>query len=271
MNTMNTGVYAIKNLVNSKMYIGSSYDFKRRFRSHKAEFRSNDHHNIKLQRAWNKHGSENFAFEKLIVCSKEDLIMYEQRAIDIFDVINNGYNIAPNAGNPGGYAPSEETREKLRKSSTGKKHTDETKLRLSELAKGRVIAKETRAKLSAVHKGRIVTTETRAKISAAHKGMKFPDSARKKLSEANTGRKASEETKAKMSESHKKRWENMPKNERNEIALAISGRKRTEESRAKMSASQKGRKQSPEHVAKRKATIAAKLAAKSAPQQESAQ
>lgn len=203
---LNTGIYTITNIVNGKMYVGSSYDFKRRFRRHKAEFRRNEHHNIRLQRAWNKYGAENFEFKKLIVCSKEDLIMYEQRVIDIFDVIKNGYNIAPNAGNPGGYNPSEETREKLRKSSTGRKHTDASKARMSESAKGRVFTAETLAKFSAVQTGRKHTEETKAKISAANKGNKMSDIMRKKIADANTGRKASEESKRKMSESHKIRW-----------------------------------------------------------------
>lgn len=56
------GIYYIKNLVNGKKYIGSSKNLTKRLRDHKSALRVGRHHNIHLQRAWNKYGEENFKF-----------------------------------------------------------------------------------------------------------------------------------------------------------------------------------------------------------------
>lgn len=57
------GIYKITCISNSKIYIGSSIDIKRRIQNHKAALRNNRHDNIHLQRAWNKYGENNFTFE----------------------------------------------------------------------------------------------------------------------------------------------------------------------------------------------------------------
>jgi group I intron endonuclease len=58
----NCGIYIIKNLVNNKIYIGSSVNIGNRFNQHKNSLRKNKHHNKYLQKSWNKHGEENFEF-----------------------------------------------------------------------------------------------------------------------------------------------------------------------------------------------------------------
>lgn len=55
-------IYKIENISNGKIYIGSSKDTKRRWKSHQTRLRSGDHHNIYLQRAFNKYGEENFVY-----------------------------------------------------------------------------------------------------------------------------------------------------------------------------------------------------------------
>ena len=59
------GIYQIKNLVNGKIYIGSSVDLKRRRKHHFVDLRRNVHHCKYLQRAWNKYGETKFKFEIL--------------------------------------------------------------------------------------------------------------------------------------------------------------------------------------------------------------
>lgn len=85
-----TGIYCIKNLVNGKMYIGStSQPFKTRFYQHKNSLVKNKHGNCILQRAWNKYGEASFSFQVLEPCS-EQLNAREQH---YFDSLKPAYNI----------------------------------------------------------------------------------------------------------------------------------------------------------------------------------
>ena len=62
---MSSGVYAIRNLANGKMYVGSSSDFDRRKATHLRALRLGKHHSPILQNAWIKYGEDKFAFEML--------------------------------------------------------------------------------------------------------------------------------------------------------------------------------------------------------------
>ena len=55
-------IYSIENLVNNKVYIGSSIDVFQRWGDHKKLLKYNKHENKYLQNAYNKDGSENFIF-----------------------------------------------------------------------------------------------------------------------------------------------------------------------------------------------------------------
>lgn len=68
-----SGVYLIKNTVNSKIYIGSTISLYKRSSQHKSKLLSNKHPNAHLQNAINKYGIENFCFEVLEVCEKEKI------------------------------------------------------------------------------------------------------------------------------------------------------------------------------------------------------
>lgn len=89
------GVYKIENRENGKVYIGSSVEIERRFYKHKLMLDSDKHQNIHLQRAWNKYGKDKFDFLVLLNCEKDDLLLYEQRAINEFESYKSkkGYNI----------------------------------------------------------------------------------------------------------------------------------------------------------------------------------
>lgn len=96
------GVYAIKNKVNDKVYIGESNNIERRWQEHKDELNTNSHYNKKLQSDWNKYKEENFIFEVLEEVPKiqgspykttMQLIYVENKYIKQFDSITNGYNL----------------------------------------------------------------------------------------------------------------------------------------------------------------------------------
>lgn len=252
---MNTGIYSIRNIADGKRYIGSAKSFTNRFRQHKNSLKRGDHHSIIMQRAWNKYGSENFVFEKLIICKDTDLLFYEQRAIDAYDVVKNGYNISPTAGNSLGVKSSNEKKLKLSKIVKAQWEVDGHREKMSLAHKGQVVSDYCKQKTSEAHKGKVVSLETRKKISTARTGMKFSKETCNKISLSKIGYKASDETKSKMS-------------------AAKLGKKTgpmKEETKLKLRNSKLGKKQSEE--SKEKKSIAMKAAwarRKAAPQQESA-
>jgi group I intron endonuclease len=173
MSKIISGIYKIENLINGKIYIGSTCNFKQRKSDHYKTLRGNKHDNPHLQNAWNKYGEKNFKFEvvEYVESIAESLVEREQYWINKLNVCNRdkGYNILPIAG---------------------------TTL-------GRVVSEETKKKLSESKKGIIITPETRKKISKANSGKVFTDEHKQKLREANLGKIVSEETKLKMSLSRK--------------------------------------------------------------------
>jgi hypothetical protein len=93
-----TGIYAIKNIVDDRVYIGSTSDsFKRRWYNHKYTLGKNTHGNRHLQNSWNKHGED--AFEFSVIEGVDDgklLSEREQYWIDYYTATDGGcYNILP--------------------------------------------------------------------------------------------------------------------------------------------------------------------------------
>ena len=66
---MRSGIYKITNLINNKIYIGSTCNFKDRKSKHK-----NKKTNTMISRAISKYGWDNFLFEIIEYCEKEILI-----------------------------------------------------------------------------------------------------------------------------------------------------------------------------------------------------
>jgi len=218
---VNSGIYEIVHVASGSRYIGSAVKFEKRWRSHISKLRRGVHHTLHLQRAWTKDGESAFTFRKLLICSKENLIMYEQRAID---ALNPEYNVCRTAGSCLGNKPSIETRAKIAASQMGNKHGAGHKLspeackKISELKRGKryklgfVVSAETRAKLSAAGKGYKHTLQARANMALAHKGKKRSPESLAKLSitlrgnKNALGNKASLETRKRMSAAQSARW-----------------------------------------------------------------
>jgi len=97
------GIYKITNAINGKFYIGSSKNIKQRWSLHRSHLNKNKHNNLHLQRAWNKHGKDNFIFEIIEVTGVEILLEKEQDYLNILTPWNNqiGYNVNKIAGGGG--------------------------------------------------------------------------------------------------------------------------------------------------------------------------
>lgn len=91
------GIYKITNKINNKAYIGLSIDIEHRKKTHfKRAYNKNDKEYDKaLYRAIRKYGTENFVFEILEECKKEELYNKEKFYIKKFNSFYNGYNETP--------------------------------------------------------------------------------------------------------------------------------------------------------------------------------
>lgn len=119
-----SGIYAIINKINNKIYIGSSCDIGGRIYWHLNYLKNNRHHNDKLQNAWNKYGKDNFYINIVYRdIDIKDLEKYEQFVMDLFNVTEDGYNIALKADRS---EMSQETKDKISKSLKGRKRNKES-------------------------------------------------------------------------------------------------------------------------------------------------
>lgn len=112
-----TGVYFIINLINNKVYVGSSTNTESRKRSHFWELNKQKHKNSYLQSSYNKYGKEAFVFRVIEKDIPEDKLFERELYWINYKRSNDpkfGYNLSlPNAdGSPN---HSLETRERLRR------------------------------------------------------------------------------------------------------------------------------------------------------------
>jgi group I intron endonuclease len=172
---MTSGIYSITS-PSGKQYIGSAVNIESRRRVHFHLLNKEKHFNVGLQRAYHKYGLSNLIFKTLLLCDQNDLLMFEQRAIDI---LCPEYNSCPVAG-----------------SQLGRRHTEDAKQRMS-----------------IINKNRRATPETREKISLSlignkrSLGRKQSDEERRKHSLALVGRPAPKQR----IEAAIKRWKGVPK------------------------------------------------------------
>lgn len=94
------GIYKVTNLINNKKYIGQSINIEERWKRHKSHSLNNygNDYNCVFYRAIRKYGLENFKFEVIEECCKEDLDKKEKYWIKYYNTylgfLNcNGYNM----------------------------------------------------------------------------------------------------------------------------------------------------------------------------------
>ena len=250
------GIYAIVHVASGRMYVGQTIRFRGRFNSHRVQANAGKHCNPHLQRAWTKYGEAAFRFDVLeVVDDPEQLTAREQHWIDATGAVERGFNMCPAAGSCLGRAMSDEHKAKISAKAKARGVTpeqiatmraarpaivsDETRARLSAAGMGRVFSAETKAKISAAHKGRVLDRERVEKQRASLTGRKQPKDEIERRRASMMGRVVSAETRAKQSAAHK-------------------GQIVSEAQRAAISAKLKWHKQTPEQIAKRKASFAAR-------------
>jgi group I intron endonuclease len=126
---MNSGIYQIRNVITGDTYIGQAVHFRKRQNRHWWELKNNLHSNRHLQRSVNKHGLENFEFNKLVFCEREELTKTEQYLVDFYQP---EYNMCKDVVTSClGVKRSQETKDKIRIAHKGKKLSEEHKQTLS--------------------------------------------------------------------------------------------------------------------------------------------
>jgi group I intron endonuclease len=147
---MKSGIYTITNLINNKIYVGSSIDIKNRLKQHIKCLKGNYHDNDYLQKSFNKYGIDNFAFEVLEYCDKNLCVHLEQYWMNLLNSYNLlfGFNLKPVAFNSLGY-----------------KHSNKTKEFLSDFRKLHPINLQGREKISKAHTSKKYSKEHKEAIS----------------------------------------------------------------------------------------------------------
>lgn len=160
------GVYQIKNLLNGKIYIGSTItSFIYRWRQHSSKLKMGKHKNGHLQSSYTKYGDSNFEYTILYVGeSISDIRAKEQELIDSLDSCNpnKGYNLDSIVDR---YVRSEETKRKISLSRKGKCAGS------SNGFYGKTHSDEVRNKLRQAHLGRKASDSTKAKMAEKRKIM----------------------------------------------------------------------------------------------------
>lgn len=110
------GVYKISNVLDNRVYIGSSINVIGRLAEHKRDLKNNCHHNIHLQRFVNKYGLDKLNFNLFEECDN-----YLEREQYYLDTLDNLFNTSISATAP----------------MLGKKHTKESLKKISEASKGK--------------------------------------------------------------------------------------------------------------------------------------
>lgn len=209
-----SGIYKIENILNGRIYYGSSANLLQRYKYHLYCLLNNKHANKFLQADFIKCGPDSFEFSVLEITT-EDLLSREQFYIDSIFGSSKSYNILSEAGTTLGYRHSEEAKNKIALASKKQNRSKERYEKISKALKGRtghLLSEEARKKISEKLKGRTFTEEHRKALAEASSGKVCSEQTKEKLRKANTGIKnpnfgliRNENTKNKMREAWVKR------------------------------------------------------------------
>ncbi len=257
------GIYSITNIINQKIYIGSTDNLRTRKQQHFNGLRNGTHRNRHLQRAYYVYGENAFFYQILeIVPNIDDLLVREQHYLDI---LSPEYNILRIAGSNRGFKHSEKTKTRLSAAhkvnpkvlaNIKRLHIARKGIPLGPCANMKIAQRkrwennpEGRAQVSKVHKNKVISAEQRIQISKKLEGRDTlnPD-ARARSAKNNKGKHhISSEQRIKMQEA--KNAKPLTAESRKRYGDAHRDKPKSPEQRAKMSKSAKNKVKSPEHCA----------------------
>ncbi len=166
---MAIGIYEIRNIINGKMYVGSSVSIEDRFNQHK----SNEISSENLQKDIKKFGIKNFEFNILEICERRELEEKEKFWILKYWDLKVLYNKSRNT-----YDSSR--RRKGKECPTyGKKNG----------LYGVPLSKERIELIRKIHLGKSLSEEHKRKIGKGNKGKTVKDSTKELLRKVNSGSK----------------------------------------------------------------------------------
>lgn len=191
-----SGVYKITLKQDGRVYIGSSVDIEDRWRIHKQR------NNQIICKAIKKYGIDAFDWQILEEVPPENLLEREQYFLDCYQpFVDNGkgFNLSKEAYSVYGIKRSQETKDKMKKSSLTRKDDDK---HFIGCRAGVKLSEEHKQKLSDAMKGKTwkEDNERIKKHKEARKGKKQTDTWIEKMKEVHNGSKRTDEAKKKMSD-----------------------------------------------------------------------
>lgn len=168
-------IYAITNLINGKVYIGKTNNFRKRKNGHLCLLTRCVHYNKYLQNSWNKYGSDNFKIDILDseAINYEDLSEREEYYIKLSRSWERDFGYNMTLGGEGSLF-TKERREALSERMKGVPKSEEQKKKMSIAAKGkpkdRVYTDEQRRIISENLRNQVQSEETKKKRALKQTG-----------------------------------------------------------------------------------------------------
>lgn len=179
-----SGIYCITNIIDDRIYIGSTNCFYKRFYEHNRDFCKNKHSNIHFQNFVNKYGIDSIKYNIIEILDFNLLLEKEQYYLDNYIDFDKDFNICKIAGTPPNY--NRTFSESEIKNIADLYNSGKSCCQISELLFGH---RNQRSKIAKITKGisyteykdlfnyrkynqigRVFSQETKNKISKANKG-----------------------------------------------------------------------------------------------------
>ncbi len=170
-------IYLAQNKINGRRYVGQSIStLEKRKKSHELSARYGSP--TRFAKAIRRYGIDGFDWKVVFEdVADADLNEFEEDAIRIYQSQHpNGYNLLSGGGQNGRH--SEESKQRMSLSQTGKTRSEEFKQKVSAFHKGRKRSGLTRQRQSNARSGIPLSAEHRKKISDNNRMRKYPPGTR---------------------------------------------------------------------------------------------